>query len=153
MKTIYIGILLILVVASCKKSEINYSEMNLSTITFYDNYEKGITVKNITDNWNERLLNNEKINAKIESVEIKYLTDEDSNDKKIALIGHTSKTNTKTAIELTEFNNGLKLKEIVITCSNCKNDELNIKMQGGYMYCKSSDESDDCTKISTMQFK
>jgi hypothetical protein len=113
---------------------------------------KKISKDDIIEEWNKRIQKKEKLNVSVKSIEIKYLNDESTNEEKIVLIGNTNKNSTKTATELIKYESGLRLSEMLATCSNCENDDLNIGIKEGYWYCKSSNENSDCTKISTLQY-
>lgn len=153
MKNLMAALMMILFLYSChQNSEKKYSEVNMNTIEFYNYKGEKISKDDITAQWNNRLQKKEKLNLSVESIEITYLKDESTSEEKIALIGNTNKSSTKTATELIEHKKGLKLSDRVTTCSNCENEGLNIGIKEGHLYCKSSEENSDCTKISTLQY-
>jgi hypothetical protein len=152
MKNLITALIIIPFLYSCQNSENKYSEMDINTIEFYNYKGEKISKDDIIGEWNKRLQKEETLNVTVKNIEIKYLSEESTNEEKIALIGNTNKNSTKTATELVEYEEGLKLSERVTTCSNCENDDLNMGIKEGYWYCKSIKENSDCTKISTLQY-
>lgn len=152
MKNLRIVLVLILVVTSCETSENNYSKTDINTTEFYNYKGESISKAAIIAEWNQRLQKKEDLNVSVQTIEIKHINDEVTKDEKIVLIGHTNKAFTKTATELSAYKNGLKLNEIVLTCSSCEDDNLNIGITNGNWHCKNTGENSNCTKISTLQY-
>jgi hypothetical protein len=152
MKNLIIALMMISFLFSCQEPENKYSETDINTIEFYNYKGEKISKDDIIEEWNKRIQKKEKLNVSVKSIEIKYLNDESTNEEKIVLIGNTNKNSTKTATELIKYESGFRLSEMLATCSNCENDDLNIGIKEGYWYCKSSNENSDCTKISTLQY-
>ena len=148
-KAILISLVLINII-SCKSTDTDFTKSDLNSVSLYDYDNKLITLEEIANQWNERIQENEEIDARITQLEITNLTDQMTNKNELILLGNTNRKSVKTATKLTKFKNGLKLNEISVTCKNC-DSELNIKLNSGNWSCLSSDDIDSCTKIETMR--
>ena len=152
MKNLMIIVMMASFLYSCQDSEKKYSEIDVDTIEFFNYKGEKISKKEIIEEWNTRIQKNEKLNVTVENIEVNYLKDESTSEEKIVLIGNTNQNSTKTATELVEHENGLKLSDRVATCSNCEHNVLNMGIKEGFWYCKNSKENPDCTKISTLEY-
>ena len=151
MKNLIWILLIFLSLLSCKTAKTDYTKSELNSIQLYDFNDENISVENLTKQWNKRIQEDEKINAKIESLEIINLVDRKTNKKTLVLLGTTNRKSVKTATKLTEFKNGLKLSDITVTCKNC-NSELNIQLNDKNWSCVGEDnENDACTKTETLR--
>ena len=150
MKNLIWSLLIFLSLLSCKTAKTDYTKLELNSIQLYDFNDETISIENLTQQWNKRIQVDEKINAKIESLEIINIVDRVTNKKTLVLLGTTNRKSVKTATKLTEFKNGLKLSDITVTCKNCDSD-LNIQLNNENWSCVSDDNKNACTKIETLR--
>ena len=150
MKKVILILLVLINIISCKSTDTDFTKSDLNSVSLYDYDNKLITLEEIANQWNERIQENEEIDARITQLEITNLIDQITNKNELILLGNTNRESVKTATKLTKFKNGLKLNEISVTCKNC-DSELNIKLNSGNWSCLSSDDIDSCTKIETMR--
>ena len=150
MKKVILILLVLINIISCKSTDTDFTKSDLNSVSLYDYDNKLITLEEIANQWNERIQENEEIDARITQLEITNLIDQMTNKNELILLGNTNRKSVKTATKLTKFKNGLKLNEISVTCKNC-DSELNIKLNSGNWSCLSSDDIDSCTKIETMR--
>ena len=150
MKKVILILLVLINIISCKSTDTDFTKSDLNSVSLYDYDNKLITLEEIANQWNERIQENEEIDARITQLEITNLIDQITNKNELILLGNTNRESVKTATKLTKFKNGLKLNEISVTCKNC-DSELNIKLNSGNWSCLSSDDIDSCIKIETMK--
>lgn len=153
MKKIILILLIFISVVSCKETEKDYTKSDLNSISFYDFDDTPITIEQITEQWNERIQKKEEINARITKLEITNLTDQKTNEIQLILLGYTNRSSVKTATKLTKFKNGLKVSDIVASCTNCVSKGINLGLNSGDWYCIDDIEDDktNCKKIVTLR--
>jgi hypothetical protein len=150
MKNITLMLIIILTTLSCKTSKTDFTK-NLESITFYDFFENKMSTADIKNQWNQRIQNDEQLNAEIQSLEIKNILDAGTKKEKLMLVAYTNKKSTKTATKLTRFRKGFKLSNLTVTCDNCSED-LNPGLSHGDWICFGGGiKNNSCTKTSILK--